>query len=138
MNCQTIKKKGVSRIQTIRFYPFVYTGKENDCETDYSYFGARYYDPTLLTSWTAVDPMADKYPNISPYAYCNWNPVKLVDLDGNMPLPSWKEFLFALKHPIIASNVGSVSRGSSNISTCAVRFATRGEILYGSDPKKER
>ena len=61
---------------------FEFTGKENDCETDYSYFGARYYDPTLLTSWTAVDPMADKYPNTSPYAYCAWNPMKLVDPDG--------------------------------------------------------
>ena len=26
--------------------------------------------------------MADKYPGISPYAYCAWNPVKLVDPDG--------------------------------------------------------
>ena len=32
--------------------------------------------------WLSVDPMADKYPNISPYAYCAWNPVKLVDPDG--------------------------------------------------------
>ena len=59
-----------------------FTGKETDWETGYSYFGARYYDPTLLTSWTAVDPMADKYPNISPYAYCNWNPIKITDPDG--------------------------------------------------------
>ena len=35
-----------------------------------------------MTGWTAVDPMADKYPNISPYAYCAWNPMKLVDPDG--------------------------------------------------------
>ena len=59
-----------------------FTGKETDCKTGFSYFGARYYDPTLLTSWTAVDPMADKYPDISPYAYCAWNPVKIVDPDG--------------------------------------------------------
>ena len=26
--------------------------------------------------------MADKYPNISPYAYCGWNPVRLVDPNG--------------------------------------------------------
>ena len=26
--------------------------------------------------------MADKYPSISPYAYCAWNPVRLVDMDG--------------------------------------------------------
>ena len=29
--------------------------------------------------WLSVDPLADKYPYISPYAYCNWNPVKYVD-----------------------------------------------------------
>ena len=34
-----------------------------------------------MTGWLSVDPMADKYPNISPYAYCAWNPVKLVDPD---------------------------------------------------------
>ena len=59
-----------------------FTGKETDCETGFSYFGARYYDPTLLTGWTAVDPMADKYPSLSPYNYCAWNPIKLVDPDG--------------------------------------------------------
>ena len=32
--------------------------------------------------WLSVDPMADKYPSISPYAYCAWNSVKLVDPDG--------------------------------------------------------
>lgn len=26
--------------------------------------------------------MMDKYPSVSPYAYCVWNPVKLVDPDG--------------------------------------------------------
>ena len=35
-----------------------------------------------MTGWLSVDPMADKYPSISPYAYCAWNPVKLVDPDG--------------------------------------------------------
>lgn len=40
-------------------------------------------DHELMTGWLSVDPMADKYPSISPYAYCAWNPVKLVDPDGN-------------------------------------------------------
>ena len=60
-----------------------FTGKERDEETGYSYFGARYYDDDLLTGRLNVDPMADKYPSMSPYNYCAWNPVKLVDLDGN-------------------------------------------------------
>ena len=63
-------------------YPQSFTGKERDSETGFSYFGARYYDSDLMTAWLSVDPMADKYPNISPYAYCAWNPIKLVDPDG--------------------------------------------------------
>ena len=58
------------------------TGKELDEETGYSYFGARYYDPAVLTAWLSVEPMSDKYPSISPYAYCAWNPLKLVDPEG--------------------------------------------------------
>ncbi len=42
-------------------------------------FGAKYMDHELMTMWLSVDPMADKYPNISPYAYCAWNSVKLID-----------------------------------------------------------
>ena len=59
-----------------------FTGKERDEETGYGYFGARYMDYELMTMWLSVDPMADKYPGISPYAYCMWNPMKLVDPDG--------------------------------------------------------
>ena len=58
------------------------TGKERDEETGYSYFGARYYDSDLSGLFLSVDPMANKYPSISPYAYCAWNPIKLVDPDG--------------------------------------------------------
>ena len=32
--------------------------------------------------WLSIDPMADKYPSISPYNYCMWNHIKLVDPDG--------------------------------------------------------
>ena len=61
---------------------FTFTGKERDEETGYGYFGARYMDHELMTMWLSVDPMADKYPSISPYNYCMWNPVKLIDSDG--------------------------------------------------------
>ena len=60
----------------------LHTGKERDSETGFSYFGARYYDSDILTGWLSVDPMADKYPGLSPYAYCGWNPVRLVDPNG--------------------------------------------------------
>ena len=64
------------------FVGCTFAGKEKDLETGLSYFGARYYDADLLTGWLSVDPMADKYPGMSPYSYCAGNPVKLVDPDG--------------------------------------------------------
>lgn len=60
-----------------------FNGKEKDYESGFHYYGARYYWSELLAGWLSVDPMADKYPGISPYSYCAWNPVKLVDPDGN-------------------------------------------------------
>lgn len=82
MNQPAHKTEGVNRVKTVRFYPFVSTGKERDEETGYGYFGARYMDHELMTMWLSVDPLADKYPSISPYNYCMWNPIKLVDPDG--------------------------------------------------------
>ena len=32
--------------------------------------------------WLSPDPLLDKYPEISPYAYCHWNPMRYVDKDG--------------------------------------------------------
>lgn len=36
-----------------------------------------------ISKWLSVDPLADNYPGISPYAYAAWNPVKFIDPDGN-------------------------------------------------------
>ncbi len=110
---------------------FTFTGKERDEETGFSYFGARYYDSDLSGLFLSVDPMADKYPSISPYAYCAWNPLKLIDSDGNDAVipPSWvRTFWFTLKHPNIASAIGPCIEGqmNTNISTRSSRFATRG------------
>ena len=60
---------------------FTFSGKEKDSETGYHYFGARYYNSDL-SLWLSVDPMSDKYPSLSPYNYCAWNPMKIVDPNG--------------------------------------------------------
>ena len=56
--------------------------EEGDWESGFHYYGARYYWSETLTGWLSVDPMMDKYPNISPYNYCMWNPIVIVDPDG--------------------------------------------------------
>ena len=60
---------------------YKFNGKEKDDETGYSYYGARCYTDRL-SIWLSVDPLADKYPHLSPYAYCADNPVKYIDPDG--------------------------------------------------------
>ena len=42
---------------------------------------ARMYDP-LLMRFTTPDPLAEQFPSVSPYAYCNNNPVNFIDPDG--------------------------------------------------------
>lgn len=76
------KTDGETLTQNAWVTPSSCTGKEKDEETGYGYFGARYMDHELMAMWLSVDPMVDKYPGISPYNYCNWNPVILIDPDG--------------------------------------------------------
>ena len=64
---------------------YTFSAKEKDSETGLSYFGARYYTSDL-SIWLSVDPMAAKYPSLSPYVYCANNPVKLVDPNGEFPI----------------------------------------------------
>ena len=62
-------------------WTYTFSAKEKDSETGLSYFGSRYYSSDL-SIWLSVDPMASKYPSLSPYVYCADNPVKLVDPNG--------------------------------------------------------
>ena len=55
-------------------------------------YGARFYNPALAR-WTTLDPLAEKYYSISPYAFCNNNPVNLVDPDGR----SWGKAVKVVK-----------------------------------------
>ena len=82
MAIQAHKTPPQNRTFFVHFSSSDFTGKEKDEETGYGYFGARYIDHELMTMWLSVDPMSDKYPSLSPYNYCAWNPVRLVDPDG--------------------------------------------------------
>lgn len=63
--------------------PYKYNGKELDQMHglnlyDYS---ARYYE-SAIGRFTTVDPLAEKYYSISPYAYVANNPLRYIDPDG--------------------------------------------------------
>ncbi len=58
----------------------------------YDFVGRTYYSAVM--SFDQMDPMAEDYYDISPYAYCMNNPVKYVDLDGLDPrnFKDWIKF----------------------------------------------
>ncbi len=63
------------------YFDYSYNGKEKDYESGFHYYGSRYYSSEIST-WLSTDPMADKYPSLTPYNYCANNPVKLIDPNG--------------------------------------------------------
>jgi hypothetical protein len=38
--------------------------------------------PEIISRWLSIDPLASKYPSISPYVFCNNNPIRNLDPDG--------------------------------------------------------
>jgi RHS repeat-associated protein len=68
------------------YTPYLFNGKELDDETGLYYYSARYFDPKTSV-FQSVDPLAEKFPNVSSYAYCNNNPINFIDPNGKEPTP---------------------------------------------------
>ena len=70
-------------------FRYGYNGMEGDPEVKgkgNSYdFGARMLD-SRVGRFLSVDPLADKFPSLSPYNFCNNNPLRFIDPDGRAPL----------------------------------------------------
>ena len=63
---------------------YKYNGKELDRVAGlntYDYGARQYFSP--VPTWDRMDPLCEKYYNISPYAYCNNNPVNILDINGD-------------------------------------------------------
>ena len=64
-------------------YNYKYNGKELQNEFDINLYdyGARNYDPAI-GRWMNIDPLAEKFNNLTPYSYVANNPLIYVDPDG--------------------------------------------------------
>ena len=130
---------------TDRYY---YNGKEKQeiGNTGLLDYGARFYNPDI-GRWTTLDPMAEKYSNISPYAYCGGNPIKRIDPDGkqwvdakNRPMWSNGQYTqYATKDFIrasIAARATETGRAAFNIvanSSSKVQFEISPDVGYKPD-----
>ena len=113
-----------------------FTGKEKDSETGFYYFGARYYDPSLSGLFLSVDPMSDKYPSISPYAYCAWNPVKLVDPDGNEALENvdwYKDENGRIRWDPSITKETKLKEGEEYLGNTVLLTNKDGQTVYGDE-----
>ncbi|MEG2599943.1 MAG: RHS repeat-associated core domain-containing protein [Muribaculaceae bacterium] len=70
----------------------LHTGKEYNAFNGLHMYdnNARTQDP-ILGRFTSPDPLAEKYPNLSPYAHCMNNPLKYVDPDGKQSFEVYNE-----------------------------------------------
>jgi RHS repeat-associated protein len=69
----------------LKSYRYGFNGKENDNEVkgegNQQDYGMRVYDPRL-GKFLSVDPLAPKFPELTPYQFAHNSPIDGVDLDG--------------------------------------------------------
>jgi RHS repeat-associated protein len=112
---------------------YKYNGKERDEETGLYMYGMRYY-AAWLCRFVSTDPLQHDYPNLSPYAYCDNNPVNLIDPTGMSPedTPQNKSTFYNEKGKALG-NVANSDDGKAYIVTNkdeikAIKKAAKGGI----------
>ncbi|WP_185154163.1 DUF6443 domain-containing protein [Fulvivirga sp. M361] len=94
---------GFQRVTSLK-NDFLFTGKEriNDLDLSWYDFGARMYNSSI-GRWHNLDPYADKYFPLSPFAYVANDPISWIDPDGKQIINPQK-FVLSNKHLIKALN----------------------------------
>jgi RHS repeat-associated protein len=70
-----------------------FTGYEKDEETGLDYQGGRYYDPNISIEYSP-DIYAFQKPNITPYNYCDNDPINRIDPDGNFSINNHYQYTY--------------------------------------------
>jgi RHS repeat-associated protein len=128
-NVRAVIRKGsnglAELIQQKHYYPFgmemsqlnlgtgtnkyLYNSKEiqDDFNLYWYDYGARFYDPGL-GRWHVIDPMTEKYYNLTPYAYVLNNPISKMDIYGLTDWDAVKQGSIAIIGGLL-STVGGIS-----------------------------
>jgi len=94
--------------------PFKYNGKELDTMhglNSYDYGARQYY--SIVGRWDRIDPLCEKYYSISPYVYCENDPVNTIDPDGRS---GWKVLLkgvYKVGKTVAKNGLSSLTKGAT-------------------------
>ena len=121
------------------FYPFIsgmtespykYGGKEWSATTSTYDFEARQFSPSFHR-FTTMDPLAEKYYSISPYAYCAGNPVNMKDEEGLSP-----NYVIPIPFPVI-EKIGELVVLAVGASVLAQYISYRARIEMANSKNTE-
>ena len=115
--------------------PYKYNGKELDTKKglDWYDYGARHYD-AALGRFAVVDSLVEKSYNVSPYSYCNNNPIRYIDPSGN----GWREALEHLQKGISTKvSIGLNAGATAQVAGISVGLQVNaGSVQFGNDGLK--
>ena len=103
--------------------PLRYRGYYYDAETGFYYLQSRYYDPAIcrfINADTFATTDANGFLSANMFAYCENNPIMLVDQDGGVPV--------IIAGALIGDLVGAVSGALSS----ALQGGDKSEIMAGA------
>ena len=117
---------------------YKFTTKEEDSETGYQYFGARYY-ASDLSVWLSVDPLSDEYPSTSPFMYVLGNPIALIDPNGMNTIKMDESYKEGVSQVVSnqTSNSGNQVTQEDIISSFTGVFVKVATDMYNSGEIKE-
>lgn len=108
-----------------------YVGKEYERESGLLYYGARFY-----AAWTcrfiSVDPLADKYAQLTPYNYAGNKPIGDLDIDGMQGTGDTPSNPASSDIGNEEFNQRAQDALKSNPTTFELEFSTDGVNSYGS------
>ena len=123
----------ISNLSTIEYQPYMFQGKEFNMMHGLRWHdhGARFADNTILR-WTTMDPLCEKYYDISPYVFCLNNPLRYEDPDGNSVWKRGIKFVFGIGKAVAKDGLKALGKAATYTSTFT-DIKENVETIFSSD-----